>query len=351
MRNNPPNFPLESVLRHGLIPSPVECQVERTELVEKVRKELYKLKDSEGSVLIHGLGGFGKTTLAAESVRCASLLQDVFPGGVFWLNVNKMSSEGEVDKSKLLEKLQNLIRRVDKNKDQPPNIEAATEHLQVVMEEQHPNSLLILDDIWESEVAKAFNVRCCVLATSRNAEIATALSTTTYTVSVTGGLSDEEAKQLLSGMSKIPLDSLPKEADDVIQYCMGSPLALRIIAAKLSKPNTPRVMWKKIVKELNSRSKGTSLATRVNNAIGLSIEDLSEELKKRFQSLVVFANSAVIPAHVLGTFWSVDEFCGSDIMDGELLFVCLVISAHCKNELVEIKISLSPEFHMYTVVR
>ena len=31
-------------------------------------------------MIVHGLAGFGKTVLAAESVRDAALLQEVFPG-------------------------------------------------------------------------------------------------------------------------------------------------------------------------------------------------------------------------------------------------------------------------------
>ena len=324
--NDTPSFSLEDVLHCGQVPPAIKSHVDRKELVKKVRDELYKLKESDGWVLIHGLGGFGKTTLAAESVRCAPLLQDVFPGGVFWLSVNKMRSRGEVDKSKLLEKLQNLIRRVDKNKDLcvPPNIEAATDYLLKVMKEQHPCSLLILDDIWEKEVAKAFSVRCRVLVTSRNADVASEVYTpSVYPVCITEGLSDDEARQLLSRKTNKLLDALPKEADDIIQFCMGSPLALGIIAAKLSKPNTSRARWKSVVQQLKSKSRANDVRANANASIELSIEDLSEESKDKFSSLVVFAYSAVISTRVLNVFWGMDEFGGSeDVMDSELS-VCL----------------------------
>ena len=74
----------------------------------------------------------GKTVLAAESVRQASLLREVFPGGVFWLSVGKMKDDsGEVNKDALLEKIQNFIYRMDRNKARPLNLEQATDHLQV----------------------------------------------------------------------------------------------------------------------------------------------------------------------------------------------------------------------------
>ena len=293
--------------------------MQRKLLLENVRKELRKLKDRDGWVLIHGLPGFGKTVLAAESVRDVRLLHDVFPDGVFWLWMEKMSSGGVVDKSKLLEKLQNFIHRVDKNKSYmyiPSNIEAAADYLQEVMKEQHPRSLLILDDVWESEVARTFSACHCVLATSRNVAVASEVYSTVECVSVSEGFSNEEAKELLSGATKIPPDSLPEEAKDIIHYCMGSPLALGIIAAKLSKLNTNH--WKSVVQQLKSRSQ---VLARVDASIRLSIEELPEESQERFRELVVFASSAVIPSNVLSTFWSMTMSEAEGVMNGKLLSV------------------------------
>ena len=280
--------------------------------MEKVREQLYKLKGSDGGwVLLHGLPGFGKTTLAAESLRCEALLQDVFPGGVFWLSVKDMSSGGEVDKRKLLEKLQKFILRVDKNKVQPKSIEAATKHLETVMRRQHLRFLLILDDIWEKEVAQVFSGCSRVLATSRNAEVATGLNTP-FLINVTG-FSDEEATALLSKMTKTPQDSLPEEAKDIIQYCMGSPLALGIIATRLS---TSPALWRRIAQQLKSRSRAHNLLADVDRSIGRSIEDFSKNSKEKFHSLVVFVNSAVISTRVLGTFWSMDAIDCAVVMEG-----------------------------------
>ena len=127
-------------------------------------------------------------------------------------------------------------------------------------------------------------------------------------------------------MTNKSLDNLPEEAGDIVQYCMGSPLALGIIAAKLSQPNTPRAMWKRIVQQLRSRSQANNLHARVNASIELSIEDLPKKSKERVRSLIMFANSAVIPPHMLDSFWSVGEFGGADIMDGKLVFIPVFLS-------------------------
>lgn len=70
--------------------------------------------------------------MAADCVSQASLLRDVFPGGVFWLSIGKMrDSSGDVNMDALLEKVQNFILRMDKDKYRPLNLESATDYLQV----------------------------------------------------------------------------------------------------------------------------------------------------------------------------------------------------------------------------
>ena len=319
---------VKEVLRRGKVPPPVKCQVGRVEMVQQIRRELYKLKDDDGWVLIHGLAGFGKTVLAAESLRSTTLLRDVFPGGVFWLSLGRMTKNEELDLSMLLEKIRNFILRMDKDNNRPPNIEAATDYLQMVMAEQHPRSLLVLDDVWESEVAQAFGVRCRVLVTSRNVDIASEVRTPCVNkVSVMQGLSDNEALVLLSKWSRKPLNALPKEAHEIVAYCKGSPLALDIIGAMLNRPNTSQARWEAIVKRLKKdydpatptlrrRSLGHELIGRVYDSIALSIEGLSTEMTQWFNSLVVFDYDTVIPARVLATYWDVDEFQAESNMEG-----------------------------------
>ena len=57
-----------------------------------------------------------------------------------------------------------------------------------VISEQHPRSLLILDDVWSKEVAQCFAVRCRTMVTSRKSTVANSVTTPhVYTVSVSEG--------------------------------------------------------------------------------------------------------------------------------------------------------------------
>ena len=182
------------VLKKGHVPPRHSVYVDRPELTESIRKELRQLKDTDGWVVVHGMAGFGKTILAAEAIRDASLLREVFPGGVHWLPVGQMvTKDGDIDQGKLLTRLQNLIVRLDDKVTRPPNLEAATNTLQRILTKQYPRSLLVLDDIWSPEVALAFSVRCCTMVTSRNSAVASMVHAPHVNlVSIAGGFSDEE---------------------------------------------------------------------------------------------------------------------------------------------------------------
>ena len=57
-----------------------------------------------------------------------------------------------------------------------------------MISEQHPRSLLILDDVWSKEVAQCFAVRCRTMVTSRKSTVANSVTTPhVYTVSVSEG--------------------------------------------------------------------------------------------------------------------------------------------------------------------
>lgn len=166
------------VLKRGDVPPRHSVYVDRPEPIERICSKLRQLKGTDGWVVVHGMAGFGKTILAAEALRNASLLREIFPDGVHWLSVGQMvTKDGDIDKAKLLTRLQNLIVRLDDQTPRPPNLESATNTLRKILHDEFPRSLLVLDDIWSPEVALAFSVRCCTMVTSRNSSVASMVHT------------------------------------------------------------------------------------------------------------------------------------------------------------------------------
>ena len=294
-------------------------------MTEKIRTELRRLKDIDGWVVVHGMAGFGKTVLAAEAVRDATLLQEVFPGGVFWLTVGQINDRS----GELLSKIQRLIQKLDKEHYRPPNVEEASDHLQRVMSEQHPRALLILDDVWSEDVATVFGVGCRTMVTSRFEAIATNVqSPNFYSVSVSEGFSEEEGRLLLSQWLNVPSDSLSLHADMILRYCRGSPLAIALIGAKLRKD--PRdAMWKMVAEKLEHGHVGAiQLGAKLNDwkykhptinaSMELSVESLPDHLKKYFEVFVVFDYDIQISCKTLATIWGTSYSSAHDFLQGDL---------------------------------
>ena len=323
-------FSVDEVLKQGHVPPRYAILVERKAMTEKIRSELCKLKDTDGWVVVHGMAGFGKTVLVAEAVRDAELLREVFPGGVNWLTVGQMvDRQGEVDTAKLLTKIQNLIERLDENRYRPTNLEAATNYLQKVISEQHPRSLLILDDVWSYEVAQAFAVRCRTMVTSRHAAVASSVQTPhIYSVSVSEGFSEEEGRELLGLWLHTEPEKLSSHADVILNYCRGSPMAVALIGAILRKNNRD-AKWKAIADKLEkNHSTSIHLHAAVNDwnyqhqtlksSIELSEESLPDHLKEYFQMFVVFDYDTLIPADALETIWGTDTLDTDEFMMGKI---------------------------------
>ena len=279
------------------------------------------------------MAGFGKTVLAAEAVRDAKLLREVFPGGVNWLTVGQMTDRnGDVDTPKLLIRIQNLISRLDEDQYRHPkvdNLEAATDYLQKVITEQHPRSLLVLDDVWAPEVAQAFAVRCRTMVTSRNSTIASSVATPRiFSVSVSEGFTDEEGRKLLAlWLGKKPEELPSPYADIILEYCRGSPMAIALIGAILRK-NAREAKWRAVTDKLKQKHfHSLKLHAAVNEwnyqhptlnaSIELSVESLPDNLKKYFEMLVVFDYDTFVPADALETIWGTDTLDTEAFMMGE----------------------------------
>ena len=308
-------------------------------MIEKVRKELRELKDRDGWVVLHGMAGFGKTILAAEAIRDADILREVFPDGVHWLAVGQMlTKDGEIDKPKLLTRLQNLIVRLDEKVTRPPNLESATNTLQRILSKQYPHSLLILDDVWSPEVAQAFSVRCRTLVTSRNSAVASSVQAPQISsLSVSDGFTDEEGLLLLARWLDKDTKDLPKDAEVIIEYCRGSPMVVALIGAILKKNPSER-KWKVIVDKLQKKhfhsiklhasvNEWSYQHATLNASIELSVESLPASLQQLFEMFVVFDYNTLVSTRALEVIWQRDIIETEELLMGK--WVCVHVQYMC----------------------
>lgn len=294
-----------------------------------VRQLLRALQTTDGWVVLYGVAGCGKSVLAAEALRDSSLLKEVFPGGVFWVDMGE-GTTSHVDEAVLLMKMQNLILRLDKSRYQPNNLEAAQSHLQKVISEQHPRCLLVLDNLWSADFAKYFSVRCRVLVTTRNAAVANSVRTSSLaSLDVSLMFTDEQLLWLLTKwVNKSSPAELPPQANAIVELSGRSPMIISLIGALL-RSNPTEARWKACTEKLSRRLSiqlrrppaELQYPMKLVHSIEMSIESLSDELKEFFQHLVVLDYHIPISSEALAILWDTDAMDAEDIMSREYVGV------------------------------
>ncbi|XP_041472197.1 apoptotic protease-activating factor 1-like [Lytechinus variegatus] len=301
-------------LRKGGVPIPPSVFTPRPNHIVKIKEALMKLKSEPGWCVVHGMGGIGKSVLAAAAVRDTEILSDVFPGGLFWVSI------GNVDKVKLLSKVQNLCARLDEGVDRSPphNLEEGKDRLRALFIDKHPRSLLILDDVWSTRVLHTFDVQARVMVTTRDRGVTDRVTGPVHRVQLEEGFSEEQALSTLAAWTHQQVDTLPPEAKEIYEASKGSPLVISIIGALLADhPNR----WKYYLDKLTRKRYGSLKKVTayeygsVGEAMGMSLEQLPEELRDVYKSFAIFAEDVPIPASVLGVMHGEEQESIEDMME------------------------------------
>uniref|UniRef100_A0A8D0NJ01 CARD domain-containing protein n=1 Tax=Sus scrofa TaxID=9823 RepID=A0A8D0NJ01_PIG len=302
---------VRTVLCEGGVPQRPVVFVMRKKLVNAVQQKLFKLNGEPGWVTIYGMAGCGKSVLAAEAVRDHSLLEVCFPGGVHWVSVGKQ------DKSGLLMKLQNLCARLDQDESfsqrLPLNIEEAKDRLRILMLRKHPRSLLILDDVWDPWVLKAFDNQCQILLTTRDKSVTDSVMGPKYVIPVESGLGKEKGLEILSLFVNMKKADLPEQAHSIIKECKGSPLVVSLIGALLRDfPNR----WDYYLRQLQNKQfkrikKSSSYDYEaLDEAMSISVEMLREDIKDYYTDLSILQKDV----KVLCILWDMETEEVEDIL-------------------------------------
>uniref|UniRef100_A0ABI7ZE06 CARD domain-containing protein n=1 Tax=Felis catus TaxID=9685 RepID=A0ABI7ZE06_FELCA len=287
---------VRTVLCEGGVPQRPVVFVTRKKLVNSIQQNLFKLNGEPGWVIIYGMAGCGKSVLAAETVRDHSFLDGCFPGGVHWVSVGKQ------DKSGLLMKLQNLCARLDQDESfsqrLPLNIEEAKDRLRILMLRKHPRSLLILDDVWDPWVLKAFDNQCQILITTRDKSVTDSVMGPKYVVSVESGLGKEKGLEILSLFVNMKKADLPEQAHSIIKECKGSPLVVSLIGALLRDfPNRWDYYLRQLQNKQFKRIRKSSFYDyeALDEAMSISVEMLREDIKDYYTDLSILQKDVKVP--------------------------------------------------------
>jgi len=253
------------------------------------------------AMAIYGMGGIGKSVMAAAFARSAKARRS-FTDGILWLSIGQEPN--------LLRTL-NLIGQAFQDSDlkQCVEIEAAKARLPGVLEPR--DALIVLDDVWAvkhvTPLTNALGPRCRLIVTTRDGSIATSLGAQERRLDA---LSDEAAQAFLANWAGVDLASLPAVARDVSSECGNLPLALALCGA-MARDGT---LWSDILSALQ-RAELTFVEAELPNyehrdvlrAMQSSVDMLGKEdplAVERYLDLTVFHEDKAVPESAVITLWS-----------------------------------------------
>ncbi|WP_071881431.1 NB-ARC domain-containing protein [Gloeothece verrucosa] len=216
---------------------------------------------------IYGLGGIGKSTLAA-ALCYEPAVQSHFPDGILWATLGQ-----EPD---LLSLVCSWIERLGDYSYKPTTVEVASIHLRTLLYEQ--SVLLVVDDVWNPEDVEPFRVGgagCRVLVTTREAKI---LGAERYDLDV---MTPEQAEALLTHAWRAKLTEKQKKQAQTLAKTVGYlPLALELAAAQAA----DGVSLRELIEDLQGET------ARLETLDLYGAEDIPQEEKRKKYSLLASFN-------------------------------------------------------------
>lgn len=262
---------------------------------------------------VHGMGGIGKSVLAARLARDEDVRRR-FRDGVFWLSL------GREPKLTLLqsELCGYLGERGVAFEDEHQGRARVTE----LLRDRALSCLVILDDVWDARHTAAFGEMAPegrLLITTRDAGILSSLGALDCSLDV---LPADRALELLARWSGKRAEELPKEAEEVAEECGYLPLALAMIGAMVrGRPERWHTALQKLRKpdlEAICQNFPDYPYPNLLRAIEVSLEALDSSERQRYFDFAVFAEDTPVPEAVLWTLWRADgleDYEAQDLLD------------------------------------
>ncbi|MFC7532240.1 NB-ARC domain-containing protein [Actinoplanes sp. GCM10030250] len=261
---------------------------------------------------VHGAGGFGKTTVA-RLVRAHPRVLRRFGGRAYWVTLGR-----DVRHGGLVEKINDLVRRVDPARAQPfTDVRQAADHLAAVLA-TGPRRLIILDDLWYADQLDAFPVggRSARMVTTRLPSLVAGRS---VAVEVDQMPVDQARRVLTADLPELPADLADGLLDETGQW----PLLLRLVNKILVDQSRSRPDVAPAAAELLTqlRQAGPIRIDELSGAGNLDVNDpdqrdkavratieagtglLSADEHTRFTELAIFAEDEDVPVSLVAGLW------------------------------------------------
>lgn len=280
--------------------------IDRPELTRRLASLLIDgVGDTLGLVTgIHGAGGFGKTTLAAQVCGRADLAEH-FPGGLLWVTVGDRR-----DSAELAAAVNDLCELLTGRRPSFVDPEQAGYHFGGLLDTR-PRTLLIVDDVWTADQLRPFVIGGRQATRIITTRLVNLLPDYVTTLRVDEMSTRESRELLLCELPGIPANVL----DQLMQLTGRWPLLLSLANGALRRAHRQGVPMPEAAGQLAARLVADGPATldltvekRRNHAVRAAIEAslalLSTTDRERYVELSIFARNAPIPMGTVKLYWA-----------------------------------------------
>lgn len=254
------------------------------------------------NVGLHGMGGIGKTALAIALLHEPEV-RARFPDGIFWATVGQTPQMESV--------LAALLEQIEGSRPTLQHVGEGVARLKSCLRGR--KALLVVDDAWEPEQIKSFDLGLPLLITTRNREVL--LAARGAKLCELGLLDESQARRLLASWAGLEnVARLPADHSAVIiRECHGHALALELTGAQffLGSP------WGDLAAALAAGDQefiaqqqwgAAGAAYRsVFRALESSVAALPDADRDAYLALACFPKDEVVPAVMAQILWRVDE--------------------------------------------
>lgn len=262
----------------------------------------------------HGLGGIGRSTLAAALAYDAEV-QGRFKDGILWATLGRQPD--------VLSLLSGWIHALRDYQFHPLTVESASAHLRTLLEEK--DCLLVIDDAWQAEHIRPFMAggqNCRALITTLQAQVAGAAGAEAVELPA---MPPEQALALLEAHLPNQLAQAGRQETLELAQQLGClPLALKLAAAHLSDGmSLPELgqaleayksrLLAQAAPPLEAEARDKHLALQA--VLALSIRPLTAERRTAFAWLGILPEDAVLNPKMAATLWGLPD----ETQAGELL--------------------------------
>ncbi|HYN38981.1 MAG TPA: NB-ARC domain-containing protein, partial [Rhodospirillales bacterium] len=245
---------------------------------------------------VHGMGGIGKSVLAAALARDDEV-RNAFPAGVFWVPLGQTPN--------LLTRQADLYRQLTGQSAAFADAQQGRVALQEKLRERV--CLVVLDDVWRLADAEAFNVvdaEARLLLTTRDAAIVKGMGAGAHEVEQ---LDRAASLRLLAQTAGVGEADLPAEADAIAEECGDLLLALALAGGMIAGQSE---MWGLVldalraadIEQIEGEFPGYPYP-HVFAAIEASVDALGAD-RERYLDLAIFSEDVPIPEATLKTVWA-----------------------------------------------